>query len=70
MFSARLHSGVSDTKEGDLNSLVNGVVNLPLADNLAARITAYYQGEEGSLIVSLARQLPPVWSCPPAPLVR
>ncbi len=47
VFSARLHSGVSDTKEGDLNSLVNGVVNLPLADNLAARITAYYQGEEG-----------------------
>jgi len=45
--SGSFHTTISATKEGGVNYLVDGVANLPLSDNFAARITAYYQHEEG-----------------------
>lgn len=42
-----VHAGVSTTREGGLNYLVDGAANIPLSDRFAARITAYYNYEEG-----------------------
>ncbi len=46
-FSAHLHTGLSDTREGGLNTLIDGAFNIPFSDTFAARISAYYQGDEG-----------------------
>ena len=45
--SFRFHAGLSSTRQGSLNYLIDGAANLPLSDRLAARITAYYQNESG-----------------------
>ncbi len=46
-YSGRIHAGVSYTEEGEINYTVDGSVNLPLAENAALRLTAYYQDEGG-----------------------
>ncbi len=46
-FSSHLHTGLSDTREGGLNTLIDGAFNIPISDTFAARISAYYQGDKG-----------------------
>ena len=46
-YTSRIHTGFSYTEEGGFNYIVDGSANLPLTENLALRLTAYYQDEEG-----------------------
>lgn len=45
--AGRVHAGLSTTKEGDLNYIVDGSYNFALSDNAAIRATAYLQEETG-----------------------
>lgn len=44
----QVHAGLSDTRNGSLNELTEGVVNVPLVADLAAvRASAFYQFDDG-----------------------
>lgn len=45
--AGRAHAGVSFIKDGGTNFVVDGSYNIPLSENVAARVTAYYQQESG-----------------------
>lgn len=45
--SSRIHASISSTEKGGANYLVDGAVNIPLANNAGLRLTGYYQYEEG-----------------------
>lgn len=45
--AGRIHTGLSTTKEGGLNYVVDGAYNFALSDTFAARVTGYLQEESG-----------------------
>lgn len=45
--SGRAHAGLSFTKEGGVNYVIDGAYNFALSDNFAARVTAYLNEESG-----------------------
>jgi outer membrane receptor protein involved in Fe transport len=44
---ARINTEVSNTKKGDMNYVVNGVVNVPLGDTVALRVVGSYTDMSG-----------------------
>ncbi|MCB9956870.1 MAG: TonB-dependent receptor [Caulobacterales bacterium] len=52
-YSGRAHAGVSFTKDGGTNYLVDGAVNVPVAPDLfALRAVAYYQHDDGFIDIA------------------
>jgi len=46
-YSGRAHVGTSHTKEGGINYVLDGAINIPIAENIAARAVVYYKYDEG-----------------------